>query len=91
MNDAGFSRKYGAILVGVAADSNDEIEIYVLERVDVLGLVLGNIDAGFGHDLDGALIQAVGFDAGGVGFDVIALELAGPSFGHLAAAGVAGA
>src|SRR5882672_9413638 len=91
MNDPGFSREYGAIFVGVAADGDDEIERNILEIVDVLGAVLRNIDAGFGHDFDGVGIEAVGFDAGGVGLDLGALEMAGPALGHLAAAGVAGA
>ena len=45
MNDLGFSRKYGAILVAVAADCHYVIEINVLESVNVLGLVMGDIDA----------------------------------------------
>ena len=45
MNDLRFSRKYGAILIGVAADGHYVIEINVLESVNVLGLVMGDIDA----------------------------------------------
>jgi len=41
MNDLRFSRKYGAILIGVAADGHYVIEINVLESVNVLGLVMG--------------------------------------------------
>ena len=51
----------------------------------------GDVDAGLGHDLHGAGVEAVGFDAGGEGFDLVAFQGAGPAFGHLAAAGVSGA
>src|SRR5207253_4354479 len=91
MNDLGFSRKYRAILAGMIADGHHVIEFNVLEGIDVLRLVIGNIHAGFGHDFDGAWIQAMGFDAGGVGLDLVAFERAGEALGHLAAAGVAGA
>src|SRR4051812_37936082 len=91
MNGFGFAREYGAVFVGVAADGDDEIEINGVEGVDVLGLMMRDIDAGFGHDFDGAGIEAVGLDAGGVGFDFGGFEMAGPTLGHLAAAGVAGA
>ena len=91
MNDPGFSREYRAVFVGVATDGHHVIEINVLEGIDMLGFVLRDIDAGFGHDFDGVGIEAMSFDAGGVRFDLIAFELAGKSLGHLAAAGVAGA
>ena len=51
----------------------------------------GDVDARFGHDADRVGIQAVRLDAGGVRLDDVALEMPGPPFGHLAAAGVAGA
>jgi hypothetical protein len=57
----------------------------------VLGALVSDVHAGFGHYFDGAGIEAVGFDAGGVGLDLIGLEVAGPAFGHLASAGIAGA
>ena len=91
MNDFGFAREYGAVFVGVATDGDDEIEINVVERVHVLGLVMGDIHAGFGHDFDGVGIEAVGFDSGRPGLELVAFELAGEALGHLAAAGVAGA
>ena len=59
--------------------------------IDVLRVLFGNVDANFSHHFDGKRIHAVRLDAGGIGFDLIRFEMTGESFGHLAAAGVAGA
>jgi len=91
MNDLGVAGKKGAGFVGMAADGDDIVKGNVEEVADVFGVVGGDIHAGFGHDADGAGIEAVGFDAGGIGVNAIGLEMARPAFGHLAAAGVAGA
>ena len=87
----GFAGEEGARLVGVVADGHDEIEIPRRQFRDRLGFVSGDVHAGFGHDLHGAGVQAVDFEAGGEGLDPVAFQRAGPAFGHLAAAGVAGA
>ncbi len=91
MNDFGFSRGNGAVFTGVAAEGDDVVEGDVLEVINVFGLLVGDVDAGLGHDFYGVGVEAVGFDAGGVGLDLAGLEGAGEAFGHLAAAGVAGA
>lgn len=90
MDDFAVGREPGAGFVGVIADGDDDIEFCVFEFVDVLGFLAGDVDTGFGHDFDGIGVEAVGFDAGAVGGDGVAFEVAGPSFGHLAAAGVSG-
>jgi hypothetical protein len=77
--------------VGVVADGHDEIEILRRQIGDGLGALAGYVHAGLGHDFHGAGVESVGFDAGGEGVDLIAFQRAGTAFGHLAAAGVAGA
>ena len=71
MNDLRFSREYRAIFIGVAADGDYVIELDVFEIIHMLRLMMGDIHAGFGHDFDGVGIEAVGFDAGRVGLDLI--------------------
>jgi hypothetical protein len=53
--------------------------------------VLGDIHARFSHDFNGMRVHAVLLEAGGIGFDHIAFQMARPAFRHLAAAGIAGA
>jgi len=91
VNDFCVSGEYRAGFVGVVADGDDVIEGDGGERVDVLGLAAGDIDAGFGHCPHGSGVHAVGIDAGGIRLDHVALEESGPAFGHLAAAGIASA
>ena len=83
--------KERAIFAGVIADRHHEIKGHVQHFVDVCAVLLRNIDAGFGHDLYGDRVEAMYFDAGGVGFDVVSLEMAGKSLCHLAATGITGA
>ena len=91
VNDFGLAGKNGTSFVGVSADGDDVVEGDMGEGIDVLGGVLGDVDAGFGHGFGGEGIEDVGFDAGGPGVDDVGLEVAGPAFGHLGAAGVSGA
>jgi len=83
--------KEGAGLAGMVADGDDRIEGDVAQLVKVFRAVAGDIDPGLGHDLDGDWVETMNFDPGGPDFDPVALEGPGPAFGHLAAAGVAGA
>jgi hypothetical protein len=75
----------------MVADGDDIIEQDVLEIIDMFGAMAGNIHTCLSHDADSIGIKAVGFDPGRVGFDEVGLEGARPAFGHLAAAGIAGA
>lgn len=52
--------------------------------------MVGDVDVEFGHDLDGVRMEAMSFDAGRVGFEVVA-EGAGETLSHLTATGIAGA
>jgi len=58
-------------------------------KISPKGLQLDN--SPFSHDIDGLGVHAVGFYACRPGFDDFGLEMVRPSFGHLAATGVAGA
>ena len=57
----------------VIADGNNIIELHRLELVYMLRRLGGDIHPGFAHDFDGMRVEAVGFDAGGVDFDLVAL------------------
>ena len=75
----------------MVADGDHVVELDVGQLVDVLRALARDVDARLGHDLHGVADSAVGRDAGRVGLDHVALQVPRPAFGHLAAAGVAGA
>jgi len=70
--------------------SYDEIEVNSAKLANELGSLAGYIDAHLGHDTNGIWMQSVGFDPSRVGLNQTGLQSTHPSFGHLAAAGVAG-
>ena len=82
------SRKYGAILIGIGADSNHVIRFNIFDVFNGLRLLLADVDSHFGHDLDGMRIQTFGDYAGRVGFDLIREKVSRPALGHLASAGI---
>ena len=91
MDHAGLSRKERAGFVGVGADGDDVVEGDVEEIIDALGTLLRDIDADLGHHGDGVGVEAVRFNAGGIGVDSVALQGTRPALSHLAATGVSGA
>ena len=60
------------MLVGMRADCDDVVETDVSELVDVLGPLAGDVDPGFGHDLDRAPVEAMRLDAARVGLEHLA-------------------
>jgi hypothetical protein len=81
----------GARLVRVVADRHDIIKVVRRQFGDGLGPVAGDVYACLGHDLHRPRIQTMSFDASREGLDRVAFQCACPAFGHLAAAGIAGA
>src|SRR5687767_724216 len=59
VDDLGSAGEDGAGFVGVAADGDDVVEWDVGDRVDMLGRLRRDVDAGLGHDLDGGGVHAV--------------------------------
>jgi hypothetical protein len=91
MQDGGFGREDGTAFASVTADGDDEVEVNVAQLTYVFGAMSGDIDADFGHDFDGAGVEAVSLDARRVGSETVAPKGARPALGHLASAGVPGA
>ena len=50
--------------MGMAAHRYYNIQLDIVEFVDMLRLVIGNIDTRFSHNLYGIRIESVRFDAG---------------------------
>jgi hypothetical protein len=70
---------------GVAATHGDD-HVRLADRIDGEGLrrLGGNIDADFGHGLDGGWVDLVaGIGAGGADFDAVAGQVGQPGGGHL--------
>jgi len=59
----GVTGKDRAVLVGVAADGDHQIDVPVEVRLDRFGLLPGDVDTRFSHDLDRSGVQAMSFDA----------------------------
>ena len=84
--------KNGARLVGIAADGNDSIYAARKKFVEMFGVMRGNIDANFRHDLDGERMDiARRARACALHVGQIAERVAQDAFADMAAAGVAGA
>src|SRR4030095_13294853 len=79
----------GAGLVRVVADGDDVIERHVLQLIHVLGALLRDVHARFGHCADGETIHPVRLHTGAEGVDHIAPQRPGEPLGHLAATGIA--
>ena len=84
--DLGAAGEHRAGIVGVAAYGNDIVQVEIGELVDMLRFVAADVDACLSHDFDGVGVEPVSFDARGEDFDLVAFQMAGPPFGHLAAA-----
>ena len=80
-------RKEGTALGGVVADRDHQVEVEA-GLVQPLRALSGDVDPRLGHDGHRPRVEAAGLEAGGVGLEVVAAQVAGPAFGHLAAAGV---
>jgi hypothetical protein len=89
MYDSGLPGKEGTRLVGLITHSDDIIERNLHQFVDMLGAMLGYVNAGFLHGINRKGVQAMDFNACRIGLNGVTLESSGPSFCHLAAAGVA--
>jgi len=83
--------KHRTRFVGVSANGDHPIQLDVFEFVDVFRSLAGDIDAGLFHYLHRQLVHAVRLNPSRAGIDLVALEMSGPTFSHLASAGVAGA
>ena len=75
----------GAVVIRVAADRDNNIELRDRQVVYRLGFLRCNIDTGFGHDRDRIRIQAMRFDTCRVGNKLIGFKMSSPAFRHLAA------
>ena len=89
MNDACFSQKIRAILGGITTNRNHQIEWNVGQTVDQFGMLTGNVHAQFQHDSNGIGIHPVGFNASGIGINLVRQQMTRPTFGHLAPACIA--
>ena len=82
----------GAGLVGIAADRNDGGDSGIEVLVEVVGGMMGGVDADFGKGFEGeGMNGALGFGAGTEDFKKVAAGGAQNAFRHMAAAGVSGA
>jgi hypothetical protein len=86
MNDFGFSWKHRTELMGMAANGNYNIPLFVYEIIDPLELMVSDVHACFGHG-----IEPVGFDARRPAMDDITFQVIRPPFGHLTTTWIAGA
>ena len=77
--------------LGPVADGDDMIKDGVFELSDVFGTYPGDVDTDLCHHPNGPKIDGRRRNTGGERFDLVAYELSGPCFGHLASAGIGGA
>jgi hypothetical protein len=85
-------RIQGASLVGVTAYGDDGVHIAAEEIVHVFRGVRADVDADFRHGFDGEGVDVAGwFGTGAVHVEEVAAGSTEEAFGHVAAAGVAGA
>jgi hypothetical protein len=83
--------KHRANLISMTAKSDDGGHRFIEKFVKVLRAMAQNINAHFGHHLDGERIDFAGrIGTGTVNIRQVTERRAQKSFGHLAAAGVAG-
>jgi len=72
--------------------NRDDVRKMLAEEPDhVLGMLTGNINSNFAHGFNGQRIQSAWFEPGALRVESVTSEMPQVSFGHLAAAGVAGA
>lgn len=74
-----------------AAQGDHGVEVLGLELREGLGGLRRDVDAHFGHGLDGEGIHAARFEARADGCDVSAAEVSREAFGHLRSPGVVAA
>jgi hypothetical protein len=72
----------------MVANGNDDVERIVLEILECLARMAGDVDTDLCHHGHGQGIQTVLLDTGRMGFDTITGKLSAQSFGHLTAAGI---
>jgi hypothetical protein len=80
-----------AQLPSTIGKGHDEVEVNSAKFANELGPLARYIDPHLGHDANGIWVQSVGFDSCRVRLNQTGLQFTRPSFGHLAATGVAGA
>ncbi len=85
-----FGREIRAVLMGMIADRYYVIKVLPGKFSSCLRSLGRDINACFGHDLDGFIIHPMFLDPGRMRFDHITFQMFCPSFGHLAPARVAG-
>jgi len=81
--------KRRAGFVSMSANGDHPIQLGVFEFVDVFRSLAGDVDAGLFHYLHRQLVHAVRRNTRRAGIDLVAFEMSGPTFSHLASAGVA--
>lgn len=85
VDHAGGGGEDGAHVAGVIANGDDPIEGLAGELIDVLGTVMGNIDADFREGGDRLGPHDAGLGAGAFDQEAIAEVMTEQAFGHLAA------
>jgi hypothetical protein len=73
---------------GLIADGDHQIEAFSGQVIQRFGAVVGDIDAQFGHDLDGHGVDMHGPRPGGKRLNLACQVMIHQALGHLAAAGV---
>jgi len=91
MNPPGASAEDRTCFVGVVAYGDHIIKGNIAQLIDVLRSLAADVHSGLGHNPDGRRIHAMRLNTGRIRLDLLAFELPRESFGHLAAAGIAGA
>jgi hypothetical protein len=75
----------------MTADGDDELKFPVTKLSGGFREVRGDVNPDLGHDLDRQRVEPMFFDTRRGAVKRLRLEMTAPAFGHLAAAGVAGA
>ena len=83
MNHFAAAREEGTRLMSGSANCDDVVEPLVFEVLDRLGVLAADVDASFGHNLNGAGIEAMFDSAGGKSLKAIAFQRPGESFGFI--------
>ena len=91
VNHPGGARKCGTGLVSVPAYRDDDVQWLIAKIGNRFAPVTRDVDADFGHHLDGERVKAVRYDPGAECLDIVVPQVTAETLGHLAAAGVPGA
>ena len=91
MNALNRLTQYRAAFIGIAAQRDHLFDVIKRDVIKTFGRLSRDVDANLLHDPHGERMDAFRFGAGAENFKSTVGRLPGETFGHLTAAGVAGA